>query len=131
MFVKPDGVRRGLVGEIVHRVERRGLRIVALRMLQPDRELAGGLYAEHEGKPFYDDLVAFVTSGPVVAMCLEGREAHVVVRALMGATDPVKAATGTIRGDLGLLIESNVVHGSDSAASAARELGLFFPDLAS
>ena len=131
MFVKPDGVRRGLVGEIVHRVERRGLRIVALRMLQADRELASGLYAEHEGKPFYDDLVAFVTSGPLVAMCLEGREAHLVVRTLMGATDPVKAAPGTIRGDLGLLIESNVVHGSDSSASAARELGLFFPDLAS
>jgi len=129
MFVKPDGVRRGLVGEVVHRVERKGLRIVALRMLQPDKELAGALYAEHEGKPFYDDLVAFVTSGPVVAVALEGRDAHMVVRTLMGATDPVRAAPGTIRGDYGLLIESNVVHGSDSTASAARELGLFFPDL--
>ena len=129
MFVKPDGVRRGLVGEVVHRVERKGLRILSLRMLQPDKELAGALYAEHEGKPFYDELVAFVTSGPVVAMALEGRDAHVVVRTLMGATDPVKAAPGTIRGDYGLLIESNVVHGSDSTTSATRELGLFFPDL--
>jgi nucleoside-diphosphate kinase len=129
MFVKPDGVRRGLVGEVVGRVERKGLRIVALRMLQPSRDLAGALYAEHEGKPFYDSLVEFVTSGPIVAMALEGRDASGVVRTLMGATDPTKAAPGTIRGDFGLLIESNVVHGSDSPASAARELRLFFPDL--
>ncbi|GAC1373072.1 MAG: nucleoside-diphosphate kinase [Actinomycetota bacterium] len=127
MFVKPDGVRRGLVGEIVQRVERKGLKIVALRMLQADEALASGLYAEHVGKPFYDSLVKFVTSGPIVAMALEAKQAPVVVRSLMGATDPVQAAPGTIRGDLGLMIESNVVHGSDSSASAQRELGLFFP----
>jgi nucleoside-diphosphate kinase len=129
MIVKPDGVRRGLVGEIVHRVERKGLRLVGLRMFQPDAVLAGGLYAEHVGKPFYNDLVAFVTSGPIVAMALEGPEAHRHVRNLMGATNPAEATPGTIRGDFGLVIESNVVHGSDSAASATRELALFFPDL--
>ncbi|TMK52574.1 MAG: nucleoside-diphosphate kinase [Actinobacteria bacterium] len=129
MFVKPDGVRRGLVGEVVHRVERKGLKIVALRMLQADERLAGALYAEHEGKPFYDALVSFVTSGPIVAMALEAPQAHVVARSLMGATDPVKAAPGTIRGDYGLVIDANVVHGSDSTASAERELSLFFPDL--
>ncbi len=129
MFVKPDGVRRGLVGEVIRRVEAKGLKVVALRMLQPDTALAGGLYAEHEGKPFYDNLVAFITSGPIVAMALEAPDAHAAVRSLMGATDPLKAAPGTIRGDLGLVIDSNVVHGSDSAASAARELALFFPEL--
>jgi len=129
MFVKPDGVRRGLVGEVIRRVEAKGLKIVALRMLHPNTELAAGLYAEHEGKPFYDNLVAFIISGPIVAMALEAPEAHVAVRSLMGATDPLKAAPGTIRGDLGLVIDSNVVHGSDSAASAARELALFFPEL--
>ncbi|HKN50220.1 MAG TPA: nucleoside-diphosphate kinase, partial [Actinomycetota bacterium] len=96
---------------------------------EPDKELAGALYAEHEGKPFYDDLVAFVTSGPVVAMALEGQDAHVAVRTLMGATDPLEAPPGTIRGDFGLVIDANVVHGSDSTASAERELSLFFPDL--
>jgi nucleoside-diphosphate kinase len=129
LFVKPDGVRRGLVGEVVHRVERKGLRIVALRMLRADERLAGALYAEHEGKPFYDALVSFVTSGPIVAMALEAPQAHVVARSLMGATDPVKAAPGTIRGDFGLVIDANVVHGSDSVESAERELSLFFPDL--
>ncbi len=129
MFVKPDGVRRGLVGEVIRRVEAKGLRIVGLRMLQADVTLAAGLYAEHEGKPFYDSLVAFITSGPIVAIALEAPEAHVAVRSVMGATDPLKAAPGTIRGDLGLVIDSNVVHGSDSAASAARELALFFPEL--
>ena len=129
MFVKPDGVRRGLVGEVVRRVERKGFKIVALRMLQPDEALAGGLYAEHVGKPFYDNLVAFITSGPIVAMALEAPEAPAVARSLMGATNPVQAAPGTIRGDLGLVIDANVVHGSDSSASATRELALFFPDL--
>lgn len=129
MFVKPDGVRRGLVGEVVARVERKGLKILALRMIQPDMALASGLYAEHVGRPFYDGLVAFITSGPIVAMCLEAPEAAAVVRSLMGATNPVQAAPGTIRGDLGLVIDANVVHGSDSPASAARELALFFPDL--
>jgi nucleoside-diphosphate kinase len=129
MFVKPDGVRRGLVGEIVGRVERKGLRLVGLRLFQADETLAAGLYAEHAGKPFYESLMAFVTSGPIVALALEGPEAHRHVRNLMGATNPVEAAPGTIRGDFGLVIDSNVVHGSDSAASAQRELALFFPDL--
>lgn len=129
MFVKPDGVRRGLVGEIVNRVERRGLRIVDLRMIRATESLAAGLYAEHEGKPFYKDLVSFVISGPIVALALEGPRAHAVVRKLMGATDPLEAMPGTIRGDFGLVIDSNVVHGSDSTASATRELALFFPDL--
>ena len=130
MFVKPDGVARGLVGDIVGRVERKGLRLVGLRMFRPDAELAAGLYAEHVGKPFYEPLVAFVTSGPIVAMAWEGPQASRVVRTLMGATNPVEAAPGTIRGDYGLVIDSNVVHGSDSPASAVRELGLFFPGLA-
>lgn len=129
MFVKPDGVRRGLVGEIVQRVERKGIRIVALRMLLADEALAGGLYREHVGKPFYDNLVAYVTSGPIVAMMLEAPQAPVVVRSLIGATDPCKAAPGSIRGDLGLTLDANVVHGSDSSASAERELGLFFPEV--
>ncbi|MGH2719562.1 MAG: nucleoside-diphosphate kinase [Actinomycetota bacterium] len=129
MFIKPDGVRRGLVGEIVGRVERKGLRLMGLKLFQPDTVLAAGLYAEHEGKPFYEPLVAFVTSGPIVAMCLEGPDAHRHVRNLMGATNPADATPGTIRGDFGLVIDSNVVHGSDSAASAARELALFFPEI--
>lgn len=131
MFVKPDGVRRGLVGEILNRVERKGLRIVALRMIDAEESLAAALYAEHAGKPFYADLVAFVTSGPIVAVCLEGPRAQAVVRNLMGATDPLSAAPGTIRGDFGLVIDSNIVHGSDSVDSAIRELPLFFPGLAS
>lgn len=130
MFVKPDGVRRGLVGEIIGRVERKGIKVVGLRMFQPERELAAGLYQEHEGKPFYDKLLSYITSGPIVAMCLEAPEAPTAVRSLMGATNPVQAAPGTIRGDFGLVLDANIVHGSDSPASAARELGLFFPDLA-
>lgn len=129
MFVKPDGVRRALVGEIIQRVERKGLRIVALRMLNADAGLAGELYAEHAGKPFYEDLVRFITSGPIVALALEAPRAHVAVRKLMGETDPLEAGPGTIRGDLGLVVQSNLVHGSDSPTSATRELRLFFPDL--
>lgn len=129
MFVKPDGVRRALVGEVIQRVERKGLRIVALRMLQADASLAGELYEEHAGKPFYEGLVRFITSGPIVALALEAPRAHAVVRRLMGETDPLEARPGTIRGDFGLVVDSNLVHGSDSAVSAARELRLFFPDL--
>jgi nucleoside-diphosphate kinase len=130
LMVKPDGVRRGLVGEVVFRIERKTLSILAMRMLTIDKELANRHYAEHVDKPFFSELVNFITSGPVVAMCIEGEDAISVVRTLMGVTDPKKAAPGTIRGDLGLIITENLVHGSDSPSSAKRELGLFFPDLA-
>ncbi|MBP1631745.1 MAG: nucleoside-diphosphate kinase [Acidobacteria bacterium] len=126
VMVKPDGVRRGLVGEIISRFERKGLRLTRARMLTIDADLAARHYAEHVGKPFYPDLAAFITSGPVVAMEWEGEEAVEVARTLMGVTDPKKAAPGTIRGDFGLVVTENVVHGSDSPASAERELGLFF-----
>lgn len=129
MLVKPDGVRRGLVGEVVARVERKGIKLVALQLMQADEGLASRLYAEHVGKPFYANLVSFITSGPIVAMALEGPGVQAVVRTLMGATNPAEAAPGTIRGDYGLIIDSNIVHGSDSPASAERELGLFFPGL--
>lgn len=129
LMVKPDGVRRGLVGEVVFRIERKTLKIVAMRMLTIDKELATRHYAEHVDKPFFDELVSFITSGPVVAMCVEGEDAISVVRTMMGVTDPKKAAPGTLRGDLGLIITENIVHGSDSPESAKRELGLFFPDL--
>jgi nucleoside-diphosphate kinase len=130
LMVKPDGVRRGLVGEVVFRIERKTLSIVAMRMLTIDKELANRHYAEHVDKPFFSELVTFITSGPVVAMCVAGEDAVSVVRTLMGVTDPKKASPGTIRGDLGLIITENLVHGSDSPESAKRELGLFFPDLA-
>jgi nucleoside-diphosphate kinase len=130
LMVKPDGVRRGLVGEIVSRIERKTLSIVAMRMLTIDKELANRHYAEHVDKPFFVELVSFITSGPVVAMCVEGEDAVSVVRTLMGVTDPRAAAPGTIRGDFGLIITENLVHGSDSPSSAPRELTLFFPDLA-
>lgn len=125
LFVKPDGVRRGLVGEVISRIEKKGLRIRALRMMNVDLELANRLYEEHREKPFFDELVAFVTSGPIVAMMLEGEQAVKTVRELMGATDPKKAAPGTIRGDFGEVITENIVHGSDSPESAKRELELF------
>lgn len=127
VLVKPDGVRRGLIGEVVGRLERKGLRIAELRMLTIDEGLAKAHYAEHVERPFFGDLVSFITSGPVVAMAVEGPEAVFVVRTLMGVTDPTKAAPGTIRGDFALEIGENLVHGSDSPASAERELGLFFP----
>jgi nucleoside-diphosphate kinase len=126
VMVKPDGVRRGLVGEVVTRFERKGLRLDAMRMLHIDEDLAGRHYGEHVGKPFYADLVAFITSGPVVAMQWTGDDAVAVVRGLMGATDPKASAPGTIRGDFGLIITENIVHGSDSIESAERELRLFF-----
>ena len=129
VLVKPDGVRRRLVGEVIRRLEAKGLAIAAMRMLQMDKEMATNHYEEHVGKGFFDDLVSFITGGPLVAMAIEGDEAIAVVRSIMGATDPKKAATGTIRGDLAIELTENIVHGSDSAASASRELALFFPDL--
>jgi nucleoside-diphosphate kinase len=127
VLVKPDGVRRGLIGEIVSRIEKKGLRIVTLRMLQMDRALARRHYAVHEGKPFFNDLVDFITSGPVVAMVLEGEKAVDLVRTMMGETDPKKSAPGTIRGDLGMDIGQNLIHGSDSEENARKEIDLFFP----
>jgi nucleoside-diphosphate kinase len=125
-MVKPDGVQRGLVGEIVSRFERRGVKLVAMKMLRISRELAERHYGEHKGKPFYEPLVGFITSGPVVAMVLEGENAVQVVRDMMGKTDPQKSAPGTIRADMGMSMSRNVIHGSDSDASAEREIGLFF-----
>jgi nucleoside-diphosphate kinase len=127
VLVKPDGVRRGLIGEVIRRLERKGLRIAALRMLTVDEDLARRHYAEHVDRPFFGDLISFITSGPVVALAAEGTEAVSVVRTLMGVTDPRKAVPGTLRGDFGLEITENIVHGSDSPASAERELALFFP----
>jgi len=126
VLVKPDGVQRGLIGRIVARLERRGLKLVAMKMMRISRELAGRHYAEHRGKPFYDGLIAFITSGPVVAMIWEGREAVTVVRSVMGSTDPLKAAPGTIRGDLALDLGMNLIHGSDSVDRAESEMALFF-----
>ncbi|MCL5116000.1 MAG: nucleoside-diphosphate kinase [Firmicutes bacterium] len=126
VMVKPDGVRRGLVGEVVRRFEQKGLRLKAMKLIQVTPELAAAHYAEHREKPFYGELIAFITSGPAVPMVFEGREAVTVARTLMGATDPAKAAPGTIRGDLGIEITENIVHGSDSPESAEREIGLYF-----
>jgi nucleoside-diphosphate kinase len=130
VLCKPDAVERGLVGEIVSRLERRGLRIVAMDLRTIDAELAGRHYAEHRDKPFFDDLVAFITRGPLVAMVVEGPDdTWQVVRTTMGATRPAEAAPGTIRGDLALETTENLVHGSDGPETAVREIGLFFPDL--
>lgn len=126
-MVKPDGVRRALIGEVISRIERKDLQVRDIKMLQIDRELANRHYEEHKEKPFFDELVSFITSGPVVAMVVEGENAVSIVRELMGATDPKNANPGTIRGDFGKEITENIVHGSDSTASAQRELGLFFP----
>jgi len=125
-LVKPDGVRRGLVGEIVTRFERKGLKVVAAKMLRVAPELAQRHYAEHQGKPFYPALIQHITSGPVLVLALEGRSAIAVVRLLTGATNPQTAAPGTIRGDLALGMTTNLIHASDSAESAARELALYF-----
>lgn len=126
VMIKPDGVARGLVGEIVSRFERKGLRIEQMRMLTFDADLARRHYAEHVDKPFFSDLLEFITSGPVVAMQLAGESAIAVCRTLMGATNPLQADPGTIRADYGLVVTENLVHGSDGPESASRELGLFF-----
>jgi nucleoside-diphosphate kinase len=130
VLVKPDGVRRGLIGEIVGRLERKGLAIVALELRTLDRETASQHYGEHEGKPFFGELVDFITGGPLVAIVAEGHRAIEAVRGLMGVTDPVASTPGSIRGDFATEIGQNLVHGSDSPESAAREVGLFFPTLA-
>ncbi len=130
ILVKPDAFARGLTGEILARFERKGLKIAALRSLTVERELAERHYAEHAERPFFGELVDFITSGPLVAMVLEGHEAIVAARQVIGATNPLEAATGSIRGDFALQTGENMVHGSDSPESAQRETALFFPDLA-
>jgi len=126
VIVKPDGVRRGLAGEVLSRLERKGLKIVAAKMLRVTPELARKHYAEHQGKPFYPGLLDHITSSPVLALAVEGRSAVAVTRLLIGGTNPQQAAPGTIRGDLALGVTPNLVHASDSLASAARELALYF-----
>lgn len=128
VMVKPDGVQRGLVGEIIKRFEQKGLKIVGLKMLRISKELASRHYGEHRDKPFFDGLIKYITSSPVVAMILEGKDCISLVRGMMGATDPKKAAPGTIRETFGIDIGRNVIHGSDSESSAAREISLFFDD---
>ena len=129
VLCKPDAVARGLVGEVIGRLERKGFRLVALELRTLVEATAKQHYGEHEGKPFFGDLVSFITSGPLVALCVEGPDAVAAVRTLMGPTNPITAPPGSIRGDYGLEIEQNLVHGSDSGASAARELALFFPGM--
>jgi len=130
VLLKPDAVERALVGNIITRFENKGLKIVAMELRQLDAATLGRHYEEHQGKGFYNDLVAFMSRNPVVAMVVEGPEdTWEIVRNMMGATNPRSAAPGTIRGDLGTLFTENLVHGSDSAASAAREIGIFFPSL--
>jgi len=133
VLVKPDGVRRGLTGEVIRRIEAKGYSLVRLELRSATTELLAEHYAEHEGKPFYDPLVEFMLSGPVVALVIEGQRCIEGFRALAGATDPTAALPGTIRGDLGrdwgLTVQQNLVHGSDSPESAAREVGIWYPDL--
>jgi nucleoside-diphosphate kinase len=126
IIVKPDGVQRGLVGQVLGRFEARGFKLAGLKLMQISRELAERHYAEHQGKPFYEGLVAFITSAPAVVGVVEGPGAIAVVRAMMGATNPANADAGTIRGDFAVTMSYNVIHGSDSPASAEREIGLFF-----
>jgi nucleoside-diphosphate kinase len=129
ILVKPDAFAQGLTGEIIARFERKGLRIVALQHMTMQREMAEAHYAEHEGKPFFGELVQFITSGPLVAMVLEGEQAVTAARQVIGATNPVEAAPGSIRGDFAIAVGQNMVHGSDSPESAQREAALFFPNL--
>ncbi|MBC1372990.1 nucleoside-diphosphate kinase [Listeria booriae] len=128
LMVKPDGVQRGLIGEIVGRLEKKGLKLVGAKFMQIDEELAKQHYAEHVGKAFFPDLVAFITSGPVFAMVWEGDEAISLARHMMGKTNPLEAEQGTMRGDLAVHMNRNVIHGSDSPESAQREIGLFFKE---
>ncbi len=130
ILVKPDAFGRGLTGEVVARFERKGLRIAALKQMTMSRDLAERHYGEHVGKPFFDGLVDFITSGPLVAMVLQGHEAVAAARQVIGATNPLEAAPGSIRGDYALEVQTNLVHGSDSSESAAREIQLFFPEIA-
>jgi nucleoside-diphosphate kinase len=127
VLCKPDAVERGLVGEVIDRLERKGLKLVKLELRQLDEATAKRHYAEHDGKPFFNDLVSFITRSPLVAMVVEGAEAWKVVRTLMGSTNPRDAAPGTIRGDLAIELTENLVHGSDGPESADREIALFFP----
>jgi nucleoside-diphosphate kinase len=129
ILVKPDAFARGLTGEIIARFERKGLALAALAQMQISEELARQHYAEHDGKPFFGELVEFITSGPLVAMILEGTDAVKAARQVIGATNPLEATTGSIRGDFATEVGKNMVHGSDSAESAAREAALFFPEL--
>jgi nucleoside-diphosphate kinase len=129
ILVKPDAFARNLTGEIIARFERKGLRIVALELMTMTRDLGQRHYAEHAGKPFFDELVAFISSGPLVAMVLTGESAIGAARQVIGATNPLEATTGSIRGDYAIVVGQNLVHGSDSPESAAREVALFFPDL--
>ena len=129
ILVKPDAFARGLTGEIIGRFERKGLRLVALSLMTMSRDLASRHYAEHEGKPFYEELVEFITSGPLVAMVLEGEEAVEAARQVIGSTNPLEASPGSIRGDFAIAVGQNMVHGSDSTESGKREVELFFPDL--
>ena len=128
ILVKPDGVQRGLIGEVIARIERKGFTLRALELRTLDRETAEEHYGEHRERPFFGELVDFITSGSLVAMCVEGEDAIKGMRQIMGATNPIEAATGSIRGDFATVIGENLVHGSDSPESAERELGLFFPD---
>ena len=129
VLVKPDGVARGLVGEVLGRIERRGYTIAALELRTLTAEVASEHYAEHRGKPFFDDLVAFITSAPLVAAVIEGPDVIEAWRTMMGATNPINSAPGTIRGDLATVMTENISHGSDSPESAVREIGIFFPGL--
>ena len=129
VLVKPDGVARGLVGEVISRLEAKGLRLVAAELRTLTREVAETHYAEHRERPFFASLVEFITGGPLMALVVEGPRAVEAFRAMAGATDPVKAGPGTIRGDFALEVQNNIVHGSDSDESATREIGLFFPNL--
>ncbi|MDA8068036.1 MAG: nucleoside-diphosphate kinase [Actinomycetota bacterium] len=129
ILVKPDAVARNLTGEIIARFERKGLRLVALKLETISRQTAERHYAEHQGKPFFAELVEFITSGPLAAMVLEGESVVAAARQVIGATDPLQAAPGSIRGDFAIAIGTNMVHGSDSPQSAARETGIFFPEL--
>ena len=129
ILVKPDAFGRGLTGEVIARFERKGLRIVALKHMQVERSLAEQHYAEHSEKPFFGELVEFITGGPLVAMVLEGYAAIKAARQVIGATNPLEASPGSIRGDYALEVQTNLVHGSDGPESSAREIGLFFPDL--
>jgi len=126
VLIKPDAIQRGLAGVIIYRLERRGLKLVAMKMLQMDKTLAQRHYAIHQGKAFFNDLVEFITSSPIIAAVFEGEKAIEAIRQTMGSTDPTKASPGSIRGDFGLDIQQNLVHGSDSAETANQEISLFF-----